>query len=112
MVVSKRPLGSDGEGAVVCIEGPVGPDVVVVWMLPGMLPVVLVWMLPVGVVWMVPETPVEPVWMVPEEVGVWMPGGEQVGLEALGVWMPVGEQVGPEAVGVWMPVGEQVAMPE
>ena len=109
MVVSKRPLGSDGEGAVVCIEGPVvwtmsdgpvGPDVVVVWMLPGLLPVVLVWMLPVGVVWMMPETPVEPVglvWMVPEEVGV---------------WMPVGEQVGPEAVGVWMPVGEQVAMPE
>ena len=52
MVVSKRPLGSDGEGAVVYIEGPVvwtmsdgpvGPDVVVVWM----LPVVLVWMLPV-----------------------------------------------------------------
>ena len=97
MVVSKRPLGSDGEGAVVCIEGPVGPDVVVVWMLPGLLPVVLVWMLLVRVVWMVPETPVEPVWMVPEEVGV---------------WMPVGEQVGPEAVGVWMPVGEQVAMPE
>ena len=101
MVVSKRPLGSDGEGAVVCIErpvvwmtsdGPVGPDVVVVWM----LPVVLVWMLPVGVVWMMPETPVEPVglvWMVPEEVGVWMPVGEQVGLEAVGVWMPVGEQV-------------------
>ena len=52
MVVSKRPLGSDGEGAVVYIEGPVvwtmldgpvGPDVVVVWM----LLVVLVWMLPV-----------------------------------------------------------------
>ena len=97
MVVSKRPLGSDGEGAVVCIEGPVGPDVVVVWMLPGLLPVVLVWMLLVRVVWMVPETPVEPVWMVPEEVGV---------------WMPVGKQVGPEAVGVWMPVGEQVVMPE
>ena len=73
-------------------DGPVGPDVVVVWM----LPVVLVWMLLVGVVWMMPETPVEPVglvWMVPEEVGVWMPVGEQVGLEAVGVWMPVGEQV-------------------
>ena len=53
VVVSKRPFGSDGEGAVVCIEGavvwmmldgPVGPNAVVVWM----LPVVLVWMLPVG----------------------------------------------------------------